>query len=173
MWILRDALVTDRFDLTAFAVDCVVSRNEIQLFTWGFQGIVVFPSVCCVPKYLCFLRAQVFMFLACPKVCVSCVPKCLCLLCSQVFMFLAPKCLCLLCSQVFMFLACPSVCVCFVPKRLCLLCAKMFLFVVCSWLCSCVPECLCFLRAQVCNTVQTRFAVYSVCPKVSVVAPKT
>ena len=117
VWILRDALVTDRFDLAAFAVDCVVSRNQIQLFIWGFQGIVVFPSVCCVPKCFCFLRAQVFVSVVLLGVQVFCVPKRLCLFCSQAFVSAVCQNVSVCCAlmvvllraRVFMFLACPSV----------------------------------------------------------------
>ena len=147
VWILRDALVTDRFDLAAFAVDCVVSRNQIQLFTWGFQGIVVFPSVCCVPKCFCFLRpkclcllcSQVFLFLACPSVCVCCVPKCFCFLRAQVFVsvvllgvqvFCVPKRLCLFCSQAFVSAVCQNVSVC-CALMVVLLRARVFMFLAC------------------------------------------
>ena len=74
VWILQDALVTDRFDLAALAVD--------SSFLLGDFRVVVFPSVCCVLKCFCFLRAQVFVSVVFPSVSVSCVPKCLCLLCS-------------------------------------------------------------------------------------------
>ena len=51
------------------------------------QVSAVFPSiyVSCVPKCLCFLRAQVFVSVVFPSVHVSCVPKRLCLFCSQAF----------------------------------------------------------------------------------------
>ena len=114
------------------------------------QVSVVFPSVSvsCVPKCLCLLCSQVFLFLACPSVCVCCAPKCSSFLRAQAFV-----------SVLF-----PSVCVCCVPKCFCLLRAHGCVVASPSVYVSCVPKCtIQFKQGSLCI----------VCAPVSFVAPKT